>query len=273
MSFDKVDPQAHFLDLSDYARPLARVVTRRLVNTSVTPIQITFAFCVIGLIAAALFATGIYLNTVIAGFLLLVKSTLDAVDGSLARARHRPSRVGRFLDSICDYFINAAVFLGIALNGGALTAETVLLAFLALESATWQGTAFNYYYVYYRSLSGGDTTSQLKETEPKEYPGDNPTTVKALLYIYLIIYGWQDDLLAKIDRAITPDRAAPVYRDKRLLTAITAMGLGFQLLLISICAWIGRAQWALWLFIIPMNIYWVIIILTRYWLSHRFEAF
>jgi len=52
----------------------------------------------------------------------------------------------------------------------------------------------------------------------------------------LIIYGWQDTLLGKLDRAITPDRTASVYWDKRLLTATTAMGLGFQLLLIAIAA-------------------------------------
>ena len=264
MTFDKVQSTDKFLDLSDYARPIARRLTRALVNTRITPIQITIAYTLIGLIAALLFATGTYLNGVIAGVLLLVKSTLDAVDGSLARARQRPSRVGRFLDSICDYFINAAVFLGLALNGGSITLEKVIIAFLALECATWQGTAFNYYYVYYRKLTGGDTTSQLNENEAQNYPWDNPRTVQALLSIYTIIYGWQDALLGKLDRAITPDRAAPIYRDKRLLTAITAMGLGFQLLLIAVAAWIDRAPWALWLFIGPMNAYWAIIMGVRY---------
>ncbi len=269
MSFDKVDAQAHFLDLSDYARPIARRLTQALVNTPVTPLQITIAYTLVGLIAALLFAAGGYLNGVVAGILLLVKSTLDAVDGSLARARQRPSRVGRFLDSLCDYFINAAVFFGIALNGGAITIEKVILAVLALESATWQGTAFNYYCVYYRRLTGGDTTSQLDETEAQNYPWDNPRVLRALLAIYGIVYGWQDTLLARLDRAITPDRASPIYRHKPLLTAITVMGTGFQLLLMAVCAWADRAPWALGLFIGPLNIYWVIIILVRYRISHQ----
>ncbi len=269
MSIDKVDAQAHFLDLSDYARPIARRLTRALVNTPVTPLQITIVYTLVGLIAALLFAAGGYLNGVVAGILLLVKSALDAVDGSLARARQRPSRVGRFLDSLCDYFINAAVFFGIALNGGASTIEKVILAVLALESATWQGTAFNYYYVYYRRLTGGDTTSQINETEAENYPWDNPRVLRVLLNIYRIVYGWQDALLARLDRAITPDRASPIYRHKRLLTAITVMGTGFQLLLIALCAWFDRASWALGLFIGPLNIYWVIIILMRYRISHQ----
>lgn len=269
MTIDKVQASDKFLDLSDYARPIARRLTRALINTPITPFQITIAYTVIGLIAALLFAAGGYLNGVGAGILLLVKSTLDAVDGSLARARQRPSRVGRFLDSLCDYFINAAVFFGLALNGEAITLEKVILAVLALESATWQGTAFNYYYVYYRTLTGGDTTSQLNESEAQNYPWDNPKVVQALLNIYLIVYGWQDALLTRLDRAITSDRAAPIYRNQRLLTAITATGLGFQLLLIAFCAWLDRAPWALWLFIGPFNIYWVIIMLVRYRISHQ----
>ena len=45
------------------------------------------------------------------------------------------------------------------------------------------------------------------------------------------------------------------------------MGLGFQLLLIAICAVLHRPSWALWLFIGPMSVYWVLIMLTRYVLS------
>ena len=45
----------------------------------------------------------------LAGIGLIVKSFLDALEGSLARARNRPSRVGRFVDSVCDYIVNAAV--------------------------------------------------------------------------------------------------------------------------------------------------------------------
>jgi phosphatidylglycerophosphate synthase len=269
MTIDKVPSTDKFLDLSDYARPIARRLTRALVNTPITPVQITITYTVVGLIAALLFAAGGYLNGVVAGILLIVKSTLDAVDGSLARARQRPSRVGRFLDSLCDYFINAAVFFGIALNGGAITIEKVILAVLALESATWQGTAFNYYYVYYRRLTGGDTTSQLNETEAENYPWDNPQVLQALLNIYLIVYGWQDALLARLDRAITTDRASPIYRNKHLLTAITVMGTGFQLLLIAICTGLDRAPWVLGLFIGPLNIYWVIIMLVRYRISHQ----
>jgi phosphatidylglycerophosphate synthase len=105
-SAGKVPPAFDFLDVSDYARPVARWLVRVLLPTSVTPIQVTLAFTVVGLLAAWLFAIDRWL--VLAGLLLLLKSALDGADGSLARARGTPSRVGRFLDSMCDFIVNLA---------------------------------------------------------------------------------------------------------------------------------------------------------------------
>ena len=197
MTLDKVQAADKFIDLSDYARPLARRITRALVNTPVTPLQVTLSYTILGLVAGLLFAIGGYVSGVIAGALLLVKSTLDAVDGSLARARQHPSRVGRFADSVGDYVVNAAVFVGLAMNGGALTIEHAILALVALELATWQGSTFSYYYVYYRTITAGDTTSDLHETEPKSYPWDDPRVVQVLFNLYKVIYGWQDVLLGR----------------------------------------------------------------------------
>ena len=267
MTLNKVQEADRFIDLSDYARPLARRITRSLVNTAITPLQVTYTYAILGIGAGLLFAMGGYLEAVIAGALLLAKSTLDAVDGSLARARQHPSRVGRFADSVCDYMVNAAVFFGLAVSGRPLTIERAVLAVAALEFATWQGSTFNYYYVYYRQLTAGDTTSNLHESEAEGYPWDNPRVVQVLLRLYKIIYGWQDALLGRLDRAITRDPSSSIYRNKRLLSAITVMGLGFQLLLIALCAVLHRASWALILFVGPMNIYWVVILLIRCSLS------
>ena len=268
MSVDKVQASDKFLDLSDYGRPVARRLVQALMDTPITPVQITLSYTVVGIVAAVLFAVGGYVNGVVAGILLLVKSTLDAADGSLARARDRPSRVGRFLDSICDYAVNAAVFLGLAVNGG-LTIGKAVVAVIALESATWQCSAFSYYYVHYRNLTGGDTTSQLSESQSEGYPWDNPRVVNILRRLYTILFGWQDALLGKVDRALTPDPASPVYRSKRLLTAITVLGLGFQLLLIAVLAWCNRVSWVFALFIVVLNAYWAIVVVVRYQLARR----
>jgi len=265
MSLDKVDARHHFLDLSDYARPLARIVTRLLVPTPISPIHITLLYTAIGFGAGALYATGDSLNAALAGVLLVLKSFLDAIDGSLARARNRPSRVGRFLDSVCDYFVNAAILFGV---GSAMAARTgsgwpIIAALAALEVMTWHGTAFNFYYVTYRHLTGGDRTSQTQESGDDVYPWDNRATLKIVYTLYRLIYDWQDRWMAAIDRRVTGDPTSAVYRDKRLLTLTTLMGLGFQLLLFAALSWVGRAEWILWLILGPYNIYWFGLMIYR----------
>ena len=115
------------------------------------------------------------------------------------------------------------------MNGQALTIEHAVLAVAALEFATWQGSTFNYYYVYYRKLTAGDTTSNVHESEAKGYAWDDPRVVQVLLRLYKIIYGWQDALLGWLDRAITPDRGfthlseqAPAHRRDRYGLGIPA---------------------------------------------------
>lgn len=234
------------------------MLTRRLLATPVTPNQVTLAYTVTGLLAAALLARGRRPALLLGGALLLVKSTLDAVDGSLARARGRPSRVGRLLDSLCDLLVNAAVCLGLA-----WPRRSFGLAAAALASATWQATAFNYYAVYHRQLAGGESTSRVDESAPGGYPWDDPRALRVLHTLYNLAYGWQDRLLARLDRRLVPDSRSPVYSDRRLLTLTTAMGTGAQLLVVALCAALGRPRWALWAFVGPLNLYWAALMLYR----------
>src|SRR5258706_7682382 len=99
---DKVPTESAFFDLSDYARLPARWLAKH-VPASLTPVHLTLAFTGVGALAAWFMALNRFLP--FAGLLLLLKSLLDAADGSLARIRRRPSRVGRFLDSVCDFFV------------------------------------------------------------------------------------------------------------------------------------------------------------------------
>jgi hypothetical protein len=274
VSLDKVDARHSFLDLSDYARPLARVLTRWLVPTSVSPIHVTLAFTALGVAAGALYATGSVGAAAAAGVLLVLKSLLDAVDGSLARARGRPSRVGRFLDSVCDYVVNAAVLFGIGWSQSTETGSAWPLgvALLALEMMTWQGTTFNHYYVRYRHLIGGDTTSRIEESDDEPYPWDHPAALRALLGAYRVIYGWQDLWMTRLDTWITRDPESPTYTDRRLLTLTTTMGLGFQLLVFAVLSWLGRAVWIPWLVLGPYSLLWLLLMVDRRLAASRSDA-
>jgi phosphatidylglycerophosphate synthase len=250
---DKVPAEHQFIDLSDYARPAARWLVRRLLPTRITPNTLTLAFTVVGLAAAALLAVNRWLP--LAALLLLVKSALDAADGALARARGRPSRTGRFLDSVCDFVVNAALFAGLALGAYARGAGAPIfgLAAAALVSALLQVSVFNHYYVRYRSQTGGDQTSRVSEAEASAYPWDDPQHVRFLLALYRFIYGWQDALVAHFDQVLTGGAARPV--SSQFMTRVSVLGLGTQLLMIALCAVIGRPVWALWAFATLFNVY------------------
>lgn len=253
---DKVPSQAAFLDLSDYARPAALWLVRTLLPTPITPIHLTLAFTGVGFAAAALFALDRWLP--LAGALLLIKSMLDAADGSLARARQKPSRVGRFLDSVCDFVVTVAVFFGIAFAQQAI--GYWLLAALAVLFATLQGSAFSYYYVRYRAQTGGDQTSKVDESGRGGYAWDNPTALKVVHTLYRLIYSWQDMLMDRLDRWLAPEG---VQLKSPFLTATTVLGLGSQLFVTAICAALGQPVVALWSFVTVFNAYWLALLVVR----------
>lgn len=246
----KLPDAAQFLDLSDYARPLAVWIARRLRDTSVTAPDVTAVWGVIGMIAAFCYAVGGYEYALAGTVALQVKNVLDAVDGSLARLQSRPSRVGRFLDSIGDAVIGTAlaVALAVAVARERPILYATLLAAAALMLGLLQGSVYNYYYVRYRSRRGGDTTSRVKEqlTQYDEiHYEDRPLALALLRFLigaYNWIYGWQDVLVQRIDAwAVRPltasgrEEEADTLRDDRVvLTAVSALGPGLQILILNL---------------------------------------
>jgi phosphatidylglycerophosphate synthase len=68
-----------------------------------------------------------------AGVCLFLFSATDTLDGALARATNRVSVFGAFLDSVCDRYAEAAVFLGVIWYYQSRADSTgVVLAYLAL---------------------------------------------------------------------------------------------------------------------------------------------
>jgi len=241
---------ARFVDLSDYARPLAVWIARCLRDTSVVAADVTAVWGLIGIVAAFCYAVGGYPYAVLGAALIQVKNILDAVDGSLARLQVRPSRIGRFLDSIGDAVISAALYLAlaIAVARDRPLAYVAALAAAALILSLLQGSVFNYYQVRYRQRRGGDRTSLVKERltdYDRVYYEDRPLALgllRQLIAAYNWIYGWQDVLVQRIDRwAAAPlvsrdcrDAAEALRDDRRLLTVLSALGPGVQILILDL---------------------------------------
>lgn len=236
---EKIPKEHRFRDFSDYARPLALWIARLFENTPVRAIHLTILYFIIGIAAAYLIYLGKFL---LSGILVMVKNILDAADGSLARLQKRPSRVGRFADSIADIILNFLFLFAIALHYGCCYVQ----AFVAFLSISLQGSFFNYYYVLYRHKVGGDTTSRVDEN-PEGYPWDNPQLLRILYALYVILYKWQDKLVEWFDRVIAGNHR--VHTDRTFLSIVTLFGLGIHLLILSITLIAGVPLISFWIFI------------------------
>ncbi|MDD3721321.1 MAG: CDP-alcohol phosphatidyltransferase family protein [Lutibacter sp.] len=233
-------PKNHkFIDLSDYGRPVARIIANSLKKTSITPVQVTVWFIISGLIAIACMLIGYYWA---AAFFLILKSVLDAADGELARIKKTPSYTGRYFDSIADIILNFFIFLAL----WQLTNSSLIYALLAFIGVQLQGTLYNYYYVILRNRFNGDTTSRVFEDKtPIALKGENQRNVNFLFTLYKLLYGVFDKIIYFLDKKAIEGK--PFYN--WFMTAVSTFGLGFQLLIISVMLVLGLAE-----FIIPFFI-------------------
>jgi hypothetical protein len=220
----KLPKEYKFIDLSDYGRPAARIIAKVFKDTSVTPVQITFAFIISGLLAITFMLKGEYY---LSAFFLILKSILDAADGELARIKNTPSYTGRYFDSIADIILNFMFLLTIAY----ITDTSLIYAFLAFLGIQLQGTLYNYYYVILRNKFDGDTTSRVFENKtPRALPGENQHTVDKLFKIYTLLYANFDRMIYLLDPKAVRSKPFPNW----FMTAVSIFGLGFQLLIMSL---------------------------------------
>lgn len=89
---------------------------RYLVNTRITPNQLTYLMTVAGALAApALLVPGIT-GAVLGVIMVQLYLLLDCVDGEIARWRKQYSMAGVYLDRVAAYLCDAAVLVGFGLR-------------------------------------------------------------------------------------------------------------------------------------------------------------
>ncbi len=83
-------------------RPVSKRISRLLVDTPVTPNQISVAAMLITFVGAAFAVLGGYLNFLLAGALFHFASIVDGTDGEVAKLKFLESRRGEWIDTVCD---------------------------------------------------------------------------------------------------------------------------------------------------------------------------
>lgn len=208
--------------LEGFFRPLAGVLVPPLRRLGVPPPAVVLANAAAGLAAALAIAAG---QLVAAALLLQVKTLLDNADGQLARVTERVTLTGRYLDTVADLAVNAALFaaLGYATRQPALAAAgfVALTLVLALD--------FNVSEVYRER-------SAILVTDPTR---EGRTAERVLERVYEIVLGPLDRAARRLLRTAEIDRT--------MLTVLANLGLTTQLAVLGVALALGAPDVYPWL--------------------------
>jgi phosphatidylglycerophosphate synthase len=122
--------------VSPYSRYIARWAARR----GIGPNQVTAFSMLLGVLAAAGFASGERWGYVAGALLLQAAFTFDCVDGQLARYTRTFTKFGAWLDSVFDRAKEYVVFAGLAIGASAAGDPAWLLAGAAITLQTARHT-------------------------------------------------------------------------------------------------------------------------------------
>lgn len=147
------------------SRPVSQRLTRLLLNTRITPNQITIFSFFLGLLSALCFFQGGYGMGVSGAGLLLLSIWVDGVDGEIARIKFMESPFGAKLDILCDNVVHVAVFFSIGMGLYNTYGETVYLILGGLAAI---GSLLAFLLLGEGIIAGKSTTGSSKKNNQKK---------------------------------------------------------------------------------------------------------
>jgi phosphatidylglycerophosphate synthase len=156
--------------------PLARWIVRGLVRTPITPNQVTLVQPFLAAVAAWLIVSEERWRLLLAVAIFEVRSILDCVDGTLARAKKLVSPWGHAIDGLADWLSVLFLYVGITLHFQAHPplhdpARAALVAPAVLAAALLQGAirsfASDYYKQKYVSIFAGGRDATVESLREK----------------------------------------------------------------------------------------------------------
>ncbi|MET7640051.1 CDP-alcohol phosphatidyltransferase family protein [Streptomyces sp. NPDC005438] len=103
-----------------YMREISLRCDPYLVNTRITPNQLTYLMVVAGIAAGAVLLVPGLVGALVAALLIQLYLLLDCVDGEVARWRGQTSITGVYLDRVGHYLAEAALLVGFGLRAADL---------------------------------------------------------------------------------------------------------------------------------------------------------
>lgn len=169
-------------------RKISLAVTRRLVNTGMTPNQMTVVSVAIGVLGALFFLSSGPAYQLTGALLFLLHSILDGCDGEIARLKYLESRWGGVLDFWGDNVVHSAVFACIGLGWRMAIGKSFPLA-LAVSAVI--GTLLSAGFVYHQTMHHKSSEGPLfTSTTTSEAPSRLSVLADSLArrdFIYLVV--------------------------------------------------------------------------------------
>ena len=162
-------------------RHLSYRLTPLLLNTSLTPNQVTFISMGLGLLGSACFLFGNLIMGIIGASLLTASYTFDNCDGEIARIKKMSSEFGAKLDDMSDWMVDASFFAALGF-GTTLATEQWFWQWLGYAAAA--GAFIDYVVdLIYHAKNAKDEEAKSREevaSEPKQ-PED---AIDWVIYIF-----------------------------------------------------------------------------------------
>ena len=115
---------------------LLRPITQKLFDKNITANQVTVAACIGSLIVAAIMAFFLP-NTLVLWLMpiwMFIRMALNAIDGMLAREFNQQSKLGAYLNELCDVIADSALFAVFIFVAGINSYAVLIIIFLAFLS-------------------------------------------------------------------------------------------------------------------------------------------
>lgn len=201
--------------LESVFRPLSNRFVPLLQRIDVSPPTVVLANAVAGLIAALALTRG---QLLAAAVLLQLKTLLDNMDGQLARASGRVTLTGRYLDTVADLVVNAALFAAL----GYVTGQPFLAAASFVALTLVLAVDFN-------------VTELQREADdiPRRQPVVTGGRVERVLaWFYAALFAPMDRVVRSVSERRFGGRVA---YDRFTLTFLANLGLTTQLAVLGLC--------------------------------------
>lgn len=218
-------------------RPLAQRLVDPAARLGVTPESVVMFHTGLGLVAAWQIACGrsVLWGRISPAVLLQIKTTLDGLDGQLARATGQTSDIGRYLDTEMDVLVNAALLCAVLGVKQGLAAN-LLLSLILTTDFLWERD--------HRQARGEEFRADAAVS------GQHPRLLRALQGFYDGYFLPQEKLLGGLfhSRLRAASGAAPTpalwvaYTPKLLNTVAVNLGLATQLAAFGACLLAGRPR-------------------------------